>query len=148
MFRMRTVSVDMFFDRRKVTRAADAATRRVLSKAGAFVRTTARHSIRRRKRISAPGEPPSSHTGLLRRFLFFGYDRRRKTVVVGPMRLNQKVGNAPEALEYGGTSVIVEGLRRRRRKRRVRIGARPYMGPAMRAEAPKFPKLWANSVKG
>jgi len=144
---MKTVSLDMFFDRRKVTDAADKATRAVLSKAGAFIRTTARHGIRRRKGTSPPGSPPYSHTGLLKRFLFFGYDRGRKTVVVGPMRLNQKIGNAPEALEYGGTSEVMEGLRRRRRRRRVRIKARPYMGPALRKELPKFPSLWANSVR-
>jgi len=147
MLRTRTVSLDMFFDRKKVLRAADRANRQNLSRAGAFVRTTARHSIRRRKGASKPGSPPSSHTGLLKRFIFFGYDRRRQTVVVGPMRLNQKVGNATEVLEHGGTSVVIQGLRRRRRKRRVRIRARPFMGPALRKEAPKFPKLWAHSVR-
>ena len=147
MFRMKTVNVNMFFDRKKVRRAVDRAARRVLSKAGAFVRTAARGSIRRRKRISRPGEPPSSHMGLLKHLILFGYDRRRQTVVVGPMKLNQKIGNAPEALEHGGVSVVAEGLRSRRRKRRVRIRARPFMGPAMQKEAPKFPKLWANSVR-
>ena len=147
MLRMKTVSVEMFFDRKKVIRAADRANRRNLSKAGAFIRTTAKHSIRKRKAASPPGSPPSSHTGLLRRFIFFGYERSRQTVVVGPMRLNQKAGTAPAALEHGGTSVVVEGTRRRRRKRRVRIRARPYMGPALAKEAPKFPKLWANSVR-
>ena len=147
MLRMRTVSLDMFFDRKKVIRAADSANRKNLSKAGAFIRTTARHSIRRRKSASAPGSPPSSHTGLLKRFIFFGYERSRQTVVIGPMRLNQKAGTAPAALEHGGTSVVVEGLRRRRRKRRVRIRARPFMGPALQKELPKFPALWANSVR-
>ena len=147
MLRMRTVSLDMFFDADRVKRAADAAARKVLSKAGAFVRTAAKHSIRPGKGASPPGSPPRSHTGLLRRFIFFGYDRTRKTVVVGPMRLNQKIGAAPEALEHGGTSVVVEGTRRQRRKRRVRIRARAYMGPALRKELPKFPNLWANSVR-
>jgi len=147
MFRMKTVNVTMFFDRKKVLRAVDKATRRVLSKAGAFVRTTAKHSIRRRKRVSQPGQPPSSHMGLLKHLILFGYDRRRQTVVVGPLKLNQKIGNAPEALEHGGASIVAEGLRNRRRKRRVRIKARPFMGPAMAKETPKFPKLWANSVR-
>ena len=147
MFRMKTVSLDMFFDTERVLRAADAANRRNLSKAGAFVRTAARSSIRKRKKISAPGQPPSSHTGLLKRFIFFGYDAGSKTVVVGPMRLNQKIGAAPEALEHGGQSVVVSGGRRHRKRRRIRIQARPFMGPAMQKEAPKFPKLWANSVR-
>jgi len=147
MLRIKTVSLDMFFDTERVKRAADTATRTVLSKAGAFIRTAAKSSIRKRKAISAPGQPPSSHTGLLKRFIFFGYDADRKTVVVGPMRLNQKIGAAPEALEHGGPSTVVSGLRNRRRKRRIRIQARPFMGPAMAKEAPKFPGLWANSVR-
>jgi hypothetical protein len=145
--RMQTVSLDMFFDRRRVTDAVDKAARGVLSKAGAFIRTTARHSIRTRAGTSPPGRPPYSHAGLLKRFIFFGYDAGRKTVVVGPMRLNQKVGNAPEALEYGGVSEAVVGLRHSRKRRRVRIKARPYMGPALQKELPKFPSLWANSVR-
>jgi len=66
----------LFFDSPKVVRAVDRTTRRVLSKFGAFVRRTARSSIRKRKRISEPGSPPSSHSGLLKKFIFFGYDRR------------------------------------------------------------------------
>jgi hypothetical protein len=147
MLRMKNVSLDMFFDTDRVKKSADAATRKVLSKAGSFIRTTAKHSIRQRKKPSAPGQPPSSHSGLLKRFIFFGYDEARKTVVVGPMRLNQKIGAAPEALEHGGESEIVEGLRGKRRKRKVRVRARPFMGPAMEQEIPKFPSLWANSVK-
>ena len=141
------VTKHMFFDRDKVRKRTDAGTQRVLSRFGAYVRTTVKHSIRKRKRISDPGEPPSSHTGLLRRFIFFGYDHGRRSVVIGPMRLNQKVGDAPAALEYGGTSTVVEGLRRRRRKRRIRIAARPYMGPAFEQEKPKLPAMWRDSVK-
>ena len=137
----------LFFDSKKVRRAVDRTTRRVLSKFGAFVRRSARSSIRKRKRISAPGEPPSSHTGLLRRFIFFGYDRSRRSVVIGPMPLNQKVGDAPEALEYGGVSTIAYGLRRERKKRRIRIAARPYMGPAFEQEKPKLPAMWAGSIR-
>ena len=147
MLRIKTVSLDMFFDTDRVKRAADTATRTVLSKAGAFIRTAAKSSIRKRKATSAPGQPPSSHTWLLKRFIFFGYDAGRKTVVVGPMRLNQKIGAAPEALEHGGPSTVVSGRRNRRRKRRIHIKPRPYMGPAMVKEMPKFPGLWANSVK-
>ena len=149
------VTKQMFFDRRKVQSKTDSAARRVLSKFGAFVRRAARSSIRTRKRVSAPGEPPSSHTGLLKKFIFFGYDRGRQSVVIGPQRLNQKVGDAPQALEYGGTATVVEGLRPsarsgrggKRKKRRVKIAARPYMGPAFEQEKPKLPAMWANSVR-
>ena len=53
------VTKQMFFDRAKVKNAVDKGVRKVLSKFGAFVRRTARSSIRKRKRVSAPGEPPS-----------------------------------------------------------------------------------------
>jgi len=144
---IRMVTKQMFFDRKAVSGAVDRATRKVLSRFGAFVRTGARHSIRKRKRVSAPGEPPSSHTGLLRNFILFGYDRGRRSVVIGPQRLNQKVGDAPHALEHGGTSTVVEGLRGKRKKRRIRIAARPFMGPAFEREKPKLPAMWASSVK-
>ena len=139
----------LFFDAPKVVRSVDAATRRVLGKAGAFVRRTARSSIRKRKRISPPGQPPSSHTGLLKKFIFFGYDRRRRSVVIGPARLARTAGIAPRALEHGGRSVTTTRGRRGKRKRTVptRVRARPYMGPALNKELPRIPDLWRNSVR-
>jgi hypothetical protein len=137
----------MFFTSRAVMSATDRATRRVLSRFGAFVRRAAKSSIRKRKRASQPGQPPSSHTGLLKKFILFGYDPARRSVVIGPMRLNQKVGDAPEALEHGGTSRVVMGGRRKRRLvRTVRIRPRPFMGPAMKQEETKLPSMWRDSV--
>lgn len=142
------VSKRMFFDTRRVTKAVDRATRKVLSRFGSFVRTAARDSIRTRKRVSQPGQPPSSHTGLLRRFIFFGYEPRRKSVVIGPMRLNAKTGDAPAALEHGGRSRVTSGGRRRKRiVRTVTITQRPYMRPALAREQPKLPGMWKDSVK-
>jgi len=137
----------IFFDRKAVMRGMDRTTRRVLSKFGAFVRRGAKSSIRKRKCPSSPGEPPSSHTGLLRRFIFFGYDRSRRSVVIGPQRLNQKIGDAPHAMEYGGTSTVIEGLRGKRKKRRVKMAARPYMAPAFEQEKPKLAAMWAGSIR-
>lgn len=136
----------MFFDSAKVVRSVDAATRRVLSKFGAFVRTAARSSIRKRKKSSPPGMPPSSHEGSLRRFLFFGYDPARRSVVIGPARLNKSSG-APETLEYGGRTTVVRIRRGKREKTRVTIQPRPYMRPALKREMPKLKPMWANSVK-
>jgi len=135
----------MFFDRAKVLAAADRATRQVLGKFGAFVRTTARHSIRKRRGASAPGSPPSSHTGLLKRFIFFGYDADQRSVVIGPAQLHTAT-EAPAVLEYGGTTLLEQGKKRPRR--RVRIAARPYMGPAFEQEKPQLPALWRESVSG
>ena len=96
----------MFFSSRFVKDRVDAATRKNLSKAGAYVRTDAKRSIRKRSwRMppAPPGKPPFSRTGLLKKFIFFRFDPRSMSVVVGPYKL-PKMGTAPEALEYGGNS--------------------------------------------
>ncbi len=137
----------MFFDRKAVTGKVDRTTRKVLSRFGAFVRRAAKSSIRKRKRVSSPGQPPSSRSGLLKKFIFFGYEPTKRNVVIGPAKLNQKIGDAPHALEHGGTSTVLQGLRGRRKKRRVKIKARPFMGPAFQKEKPKLPAMWASSIK-
>src|SRR5690606_17947878 len=92
------------------------------------------------RRTSRPGEPPKSHTGLLKRFIFFSYDPQADSVVIGPTKLNQKSADVLAALEYGGASTNTKG-------ERVAIEARPFMGPAFASELPQLPRLWANSVK-
>ena len=133
-----------FFDRPKVKDAVNRATRKVLSKFGAFVRTAARHSIKKRKATAPPGTPPSSHTGLLKKFIFFGYDRDKDSVVIGPAKLKNKT-DAPQVLEYGGDTTLELG--KKRRKERVHIAARPFMGPAFEEEVPKLPAMWRDSVR-
>ena len=130
----------LFFDHPKVLGAVDKATRKVFSRFGAFVRRTARGSIRKRKRTSAPGQPPSSHTGFLKRFIFFSFDPNRKSVVIGPMRLTENNrGDAPSALEYGG-KVMLD-------KKQVTVRPRPYMGPAFEKEKSTLPAMWKNLVQ-
>jgi hypothetical protein len=136
----------LFFDRLKVQRAVDRAKRAVLARAGAFIRTAARHSIRKRKGSAPPGQPPHSHEGSLRRLIFFGYDRGTDSVVVGPVGFNRS--NAPNVLEFGGKTVVERRRRGKRGRRSVRIAKRAYMGPALEKERSKLPKLWANSVRG
>jgi len=158
-------SKDFFFDRERVTRAMDAATRKALSKGGAFVMRGARKSIKEGKvrargraregetrsvtqRVSSPGSPPYSRTGLLRDRIFFAAPPGggAPTVVIGPERIAKSTG-APETLEFGGATVI-----ERKRKsggvdrRKVRIAARPYMAPALAREASKLPEQFRNAV--
>lgn len=133
----------MFFDRVLIN-AVDRAEIKTLSKMGAFVRRSARQSIRKRKKSSPPGKPPSSHTGLLKKFIYFGYDSGRNTVVVGPARLNgTRSPESLETLEFGGMADVY----RNGKTVNVRIEARPYMGPALAKNLPKFPSLWANTVR-
>jgi len=151
----------LFFDSKKVQATTTKAERRVLSRFGAYVRQSARSSIRKRKKVSAPGQPPSSHTGLLKRFILFAYEPERRSVVIGPVRLNAKIGDAPPALEYGGQVRVASRSRSRlsRAKRRTRrqpsaatrgrtvtIRPRPFMGPAFEREKPKLSAMWRDSV--
>jgi hypothetical protein len=136
-----------FFDAPKVVRAVDKATRRVLSKFGAYVRTAAKSSIRKRKKASAAGCPPSSHTGLLKKFIFFGYDTATRSVVIGPIRLNSTDGTAPAALEYGGMTRITTRRKGPRITVSAKIVSRPFMHPALQKELPKLPATWADSIK-
>lgn len=168
---------EFFFDGDLVKSSVDRATARVLGKFGAFVRRTAKGMIRGGKKPSKPGSPPKSHTGLLKKFLYFAWDPASKSVVVGPARLDgDGLGTAPETLERGGTAMvralpprsgrratrkqskafkrllkegrIARPTRARTRRRRVSIAARPYMAPAFAENKPKLDSLWENSVKG
>ncbi|MDR1611876.1 MAG: hypothetical protein LBT97_03725 [Planctomycetota bacterium] len=134
----------LFFDRQAVISKVDAATRKVLSRFGAFVRRSAKSAIRKRRQPAPPGSPPSSHTGLLKKFIFFGYDADARSVVIGPARLGGNGrGDAPPLLEYGGTATLV----RRGKRKQVVYRARPYMGPAFEKEQAKLPAQWRDSVK-
>jgi len=149
-----------FFDAKTVTSRVDSATRKVLSKFGAFVRRTAKNSIKKapfvsrkprgkertdlRRKSSRPGKPPFSQTGLLKKFIFFGYETAKRSVVIGPARLTQRGrGEAPSLLEHGGSGVV----QRRGRRKRVTYASRPFMGPAMTKELPKLPAMWKDSVR-
>jgi hypothetical protein len=144
----------MFFDRKAVIDAVDKATRKVLSKFGAFVRTSARSSIRTAKGRSKPGRPPHSHSGLLKRFLFFGWDPSSRSVVIGPEKLNGKnYGDAPDVLEHGGDTVIKgyplsrAQIKKYPNGKKIIIKKRPYMDPALEKNIDLLPPMWRNSVK-
>jgi hypothetical protein len=132
-----------FFDRAKVQRSVSRAERRVLSRFGAYVRQDARSRIRRRKRPSRPGESPTNQTGLLKRNIFFVYDEARRSVVIGPIRLNRGT-DAPATLEHGGVVLIRP---RNGPPETVVYLPRPYMGPAFENEKSRLPELWRDSVK-
>ncbi len=135
---------EMFFDRPAVLKAAGRARVKTLSKAGAFIRTRAKTSIRARKGSSPPGTPPHSHTHLLKRHIYFGYDRLSESVVAGPAKI--KKGQAPRSLELGLRSEVSAYRRGKKVQRTVGIRKRPYMLPALQKEKPNFPELWLNSI--
>lgn len=95
-----------FLDRASVLEKVEKGKRRALSKFGAFVRRSARSSIRKSKKSAAPGTPPKSHRGDLKRLIFFSLDPEKGSVVVGPVvfpKARPQSPGAPEALEYAGT---------------------------------------------
>jgi hypothetical protein len=145
---------EMFFDRKGVMHAVDDATRRSLSRAGAFVRTSARSSMRRVKanaKPSAPGSPPRARLGFIKDFLFFSYDASHKSVIVGPARLNGRGGEAPHVQEFGGTASITVRQGFGKRRRRVRVNAhypaRPYMWPALQKNLNVIPEQFRDSIR-
>jgi len=146
----------MFFDRKAVQDQIGKKNAKALSKAGAFVQRRARSSLRRRKGISSPGSPPSVHStdrvATLKNILF-AYDQRTQSVVIGPLLLNGSAGSVPALHEFGGRVTVRPRMGRRGRQRQptVRTASyppRPFMGPALAAEAPKFPSLWVSNAAG
>jgi hypothetical protein len=123
------------FDDDRIRKLLDREERRNLLRAGAFVRTTMRRLIRKRKRPSAPGQPPSSHVGTLRRLIFFAFDTASRSVVVGPFskppggsRLDRSVPlgrrTGAEVLEKGGRVMrLFQRSRARGRKAAGRMSA-------------------------
>ncbi len=140
-----------FFDRQAVVSAADRTKKRVLNRFGAFVRTKARQSIRKRKRVSRPGEPPTNRKGQLKRFLFYGYEPNRDSVVIGPARLSGSKFSIPEIIEHGGAATIRVRRKKRGKRRRIRkrvtYAARPFMQPAFEKEQQKLPQLWKDAIQ-
>src|SRR5262245_56269018 len=123
----------MFFSVDTVLKQMDRVTLTALNRAGGWIRKTAQRSMRRRKKASAPGEPPSAHAGQLRDLLFYVWYSSSRSVLVGPGPFGgaKSAGQKPRPparLEGGGTTTL-QG--RRGQRRSARFQARPYMGPAL-----------------
>lgn len=140
------VNFESFFDRPKIVSKFKDAALRTLSKFGAYVRTRAARSIRSRKKgHAAPGNPPLSHVGLLKKMIFFQYEPDDFGVVIGPAFLNggKRGGTKPvtELLEFGGTTT------QWRTKKAAVYHKFPYMKPAFDAEVGKFAGMFRDSIK-
>ena len=155
-----------FFDAPKVQRAVSKAKRRNLSKGGAFVRRRARSSLRRRKKVSLAGQPPSVHAqdafANLKNILF-AWDESIDGVAVGTVAVNGNREGVPGLMEKGGIKLrrgryvsertkrgkkrIATRFQRTKQARPATYEQRPFMAPALKAEAPKLAALWRDSVK-
>ena len=140
---MLKIDTKFFFNSAAVINATDKAARQVLSRFGAFVRRSARSSIRKRRKPSAPGQPPSAH-GTLLKLILFAWQPATRSVVAGPMDVSGKAGETPATLESGGRNIIRE---KGRPDRMGHYQARPFMGPALQQNLPSLPAMWRDSVK-
>ena len=79
----------------------------------------------------------------LRDKLEFSFDFGSKSVVVGPVKLFSKAGDAPSALEFGGSTTI----KTRNKLARVFVAPHPFMRPALEANRNKIAPLWRDTVR-
>ncbi|MGL5097509.1 MAG: hypothetical protein ACRDD1_18120 [Planctomycetia bacterium] len=118
----------------------DAGVKRAFSKYGAYVRQTAKTSMKKRKGASAPGTPPNAHKGDLRKLIFFAYDPKMKTVIVGPTLFRASgLPTVPETNEKGGVRQGDDGT--------AIYPMRPYMRPAAARNRPLVSDLLRNSMR-
>lgn len=104
-----------------------------LGHAGAAIRLTARRSIRKSQKESAPGTPPHTRKGQLRRAIAYAVENEDERVVIGPE--HTIVGPSGMAHEFGG------------RFRGQRYDRRPFMGPALMKMKDRLPSKWVGSVR-
>lgn len=133
-----------FFDRKRVIDAVGKAGAASLSKAGAFIRRTAKGLMKsggKKNKVAPPGTPPRVHAGQLKDLLYFGFDTSKATVVIGPVKFGD--GEAPGLLEFGGTA---QRKGRDGKSHTETYRGNPFMQPALDENIPKLPDLWANSV--
>jgi len=123
----------LFLDRQAIMRCVDQKTLRVFKRFGAFVRLVAQRSMRRRKAPAPPGQPPSARKGHLRKLIFFSFDERRKSVVVGPILLRSD-SPVPALHEHSGV--------RRYGARIAKYPKREYMKPAFRQGLSKLAQFY------
>jgi hypothetical protein len=164
---------ESFFDRDLVKRKLDAATRRVLSKFGAFVQRRDKSSLRYetgKRKKSAAGQTPVVHrsekftrqsknrkTGQvtrrpaspLKELVFFAFDQARNSVVIGPEAFrNSKLGGGvvPPLVEYGGTGPFLDPETGERKT--GHWAPRPHLVPAFEVERQlQLPGLFANALR-
>lgn len=120
----------LFFRRDMIGKYLDRKTYYVLNKFGGLVRKTAQRSMRAKKGKSAKGTPPYAHgKKLLRKLLFYSMEKKKKTVIVGPVLLSKtaKIG-VPSLQEEGGT--IAVKLKRVDKIVTKQYPPRPFMKPS------------------
>ena len=139
-----TIRVSRFFDVNSLTSRIERSWARAMKRAGRLIMFEAMDTMKHiKKGVSAPGAFPHRHskTKVSLRRIWYDYDPRTKTVVVGPAKF--KNDDTSNLIEFGGTRVIKQ---RRGRVRKVRYRARPFMGPSLKKKRSDIAKEFRNTV--
>lgn len=166
----------LFFDREAIRKAFSRAELKVLSKFGAFVRRTARASIRNAsgKRVANLAAKLRDEKNPKKRDRIQAQIDKAKAATIskpgqppkghGQQLLKQGIQFAADpasrsvvvgAVKLNKPGMVPETLeyggqatiRTKSNTRRVRVRARPFMAPAFTSNQPKLSQLWADSVK-
>ena len=146
------VRFDLFLDRAKVQNAVDRKSRRVLSRTGGFVRQAVRRSMKKKpkKKIVRTGPPRWVKRGLKDNIFFF-YDDRKKSVIIGPRPFKQTRTAVPtrrrsgaSLLEYGGGAKVRILNRHGKPWVKTTFRQRSFMAPQMDAAQAKLKENLAN----
>lgn len=154
------VAIKNFFREDMVIGAVDRAEIRAMRWQGGYVRKAAQESITRPTRKSArsaPGKPPFSQTGRLKKSILFSYDKASHSVVVGPTLFSSKHGVIPGTLEHGGTTSVkamrVEFVNGKKvfvptgGRKTIKVKPRPFMRPALERSQDALVSIWNKSVR-
>jgi len=106
----------------RITKAVQRARAGNLRSVGYLIATLAKPKIKRSKRASLPGEPPTTRRGLMRKAIRYELAADKKSVVIGPAA--SIVGTAGQPHEHGG------------RYKGESYPERPFMGPALQEAIP------------
>jgi len=91
---------------------------------------------------SEPGRPPRSKKGTLKKHIYFGYDATNEDVVSGSVIF---AGNSTaHLLEHGGRHKFPD---EDGKPVPMNYAGNPFMVPAMKVAAPKFPDFFRDSVR-
>lgn len=93
--------------------------RKALLALGKYAQKAAKHSLRTKAGPAPAGAPPHSHTGTLRRHIYYRLTPA-PSVIIGPLRLPGTTYAVPGTLEYGGPIP-----RMRNKRRRIRVLGKP-----------------------